>query len=226
MADTGVSPSSLPAPTDPGPVQARATLDAPIAPTNADPGGAGAGANAPQAGGTQAAANAGPQEAASSAPPPAAQLAHAVAALHVGADGSSHTMIKLDPVELGQVQIRISRAVDGTASVTVAVERPETLASLQSDLGHLHQALDRAGVSDQRSLVLHLATQADAGGTAPFGTGTGGAPQGGSQQGARQERQQAAFAGPSGGTAMPSPFASAAPIRTPGAASSGVNITA
>jgi len=157
---------------------------------------------------------------------PATQLAHAVASLHVGADGTSHTTIKLDPAELGQMQIRISRAQDGTSSVSVAVERPDTLATLQNDLGHLHQALDRAGISDQRSVTLHLAAT-DQPGSQTTGSGAGSMAQGGFQQGARQERQQggpvaktASFATPA--TSDPS-TATVSPRRTQTA---GVNITA
>jgi hypothetical protein len=138
---------------------------------------------------------------------PAAQMAHAMAALHVGPDGSSHVTIRLDPAELGQVQIRISREHDGAASVTVAVERPETLSSLQADLGHLHQALDRAGVPEQRSVALHLAMSGQ--GDQPAnqgGAGGQGAPQSGYQQGTRQDRAPGA----------PSAPAMAGPLITPG----------
>lgn len=148
--------------------------------------------------------------------------------MHVDSDGTSHVTIKLDPLELGQVQIRISRAADGTASVNVAVERPDTLATLQADLGHLHQALDRAGVSDQRSVSFHLAPPAaeQGSGSAPGGF-SGGAPQGGFQHGARQERQPPGQPGPTTPIAALDRLASsAAPWRQSGAHASGVNITA
>jgi flagellar hook-length control protein FliK len=163
---------------------------------------------------------------AGAAPPtPAAQLAQAVTSLHVGADGSSHVTIKLDPVELGQLQIRITRAPDGTASVNVAVERPQTLASLQGDLGHLHQALDRAGLPEQRSISLHLAGT-DQASSQSFGSGTGGMSQGGFQQGARQERQPGSAFLPdtAGSQILPAMSDLAAPARQP--PRSGVNITA
>lgn len=124
------------------------------------------------------------------APPPSAQLGHALAAVHTAADGSSQVRILLNPAELGSIQIRIVRAHDGSSSVSVAVERPETLRSLQGDLGHLHQALDRAGLPEQRSLVVHLAGSdapppASAGGQNGFADR--GAAQGGSQQNARRD---------------------------------------
>ncbi len=160
------------------------------------------------------------------APAPAVQLAQAVTSLHAGADGSSHVTIKLDPAELGQVQVRITRGQDGTARVNVAVERPETLASLQGDLGHLHAALDRAGLPEQRSVTLHLAGSDQAGGQS-LGSGAGGMSQGGFQQGARQERQPSSSFVPdfSAGAQMPAVAREAASLSRP-APASGVNITA
>ena len=160
-------------------------------------------------------------------PPPAAQLANAAASLQVGADGTSHVTIRLDPAELGHLQIRISRATDGTASVDVAVERADTLASLQNDIGHLHQALDRAGLPDQRSVTMHLAAQPDQPGGASLGSnsgsGTGFTPQGGFQQGARQQHHAANQAMPAAILdSLPAP----SPQRATAVAGSGVNITA
>jgi flagellar hook-length control protein FliK len=143
-------------------------------------------------------------------PPAAAQLGHAVATLQPGPAG--HVSVRLDPPELGQVQVRIATLHDGGAQVTVAVERPETLATLQADLGHLHQALDRAGVPEQRSLTLHLSPAQDGAGTNfQAGGGGQGAPQngafqngafqqGGFQQGGRQSQAPSA-AQPGPGTA-------------------------
>jgi flagellar hook-length control protein FliK len=160
-------------------------------------------------------------------PPPAAQLAHAAASLQVGADGTSHVTIRLDPAELGHLQIRISRATDGTTSVDVAVERPETLASLQNDLGHLHQALDRAGLPDQRNVTMHLAGQTDQPGGTSLGSntasGNGFTPQGGFQQGARQQHQAA---NPPMPATIPDSLPAPLPQRAAAAAGSGVNITA
>jgi flagellar hook-length control protein FliK len=156
--------------------------------------------------------------------PPADQVASAVAALHVGADGTSHVTIRLAPEELGQVEIRISRAQDGTSSVSVAVERPETLATLQNDVGHLHQALDRAGVGDQRSVSMHLAPSSDAPGNTSFDTSAGFTSQGGSQQGGRQDRQPSAS--PAYTSEAPAPAAAPAPAPRRAGLEAGINITA
>jgi hypothetical protein len=106
--------------------------------------------------------------------PAAAQLGQAVAALHIKPDGSSQMTIKLDPAELGHVQVQIGRARNGDATINVAVERLDTMRALQADLIHLHLALDRAGVSDQRSLTLHLSPAPPAPTTAPTSTDNSG----------------------------------------------------
>ncbi len=217
-------PNDTPVAASPAPLSAP---DAGAAPAQQQPADA---APLPTSGTVAAATSAAPtgqpaaQAAEAAANPPANQIAQAVASLHVGADGTSHTTIKLDPAELGQVQIRISRAQDGTSSVSVAVERADTLATLQNDLGHLHQALDRAGVPEQRSVSLHLAG-ADQPGSQTLGNNTGGMPQGGSQQGARQDRQPAATAHASGLAPVTMEPASA-PDSVASVQNTGVNITA
>jgi flagellar hook-length control protein FliK len=88
---------------------------------------------------------------------PAAQIAHAVA-VHIAAGATGNVTIHLQPAELGAVQVRIERAHDGSATVTVQVEKSETLHALQQDMPRLHQALDRAGLpTEARQVTLHLA---------------------------------------------------------------------
>jgi flagellar hook-length control protein FliK len=110
--------------------------------------------------------------ASATAPPsPALQVVHAVAGVHVAAGAQGQVTIHLQPGDLGAVQVKIERAPDGTATVTVQVEKSETLQTLQQDISHLHQALDRAGVpTELRQVTLHLAP---AGSTAETGTGSG-----------------------------------------------------
>jgi hypothetical protein len=83
-------------------------------------------------------------------------------------DGGTQITVQLSPQSLGRVDIRIDRAPDGLAQVSLTVARPETLALLVRDQTQLNDALDRAGVpGDQRVLSFHLAP-ADAGSqTAP-----------------------------------------------------------
>jgi hypothetical protein len=127
---------------------------------------------------------------------PAAQLSHAVAALHVRPDGGSQLTIRLDPAELGHIHVQIDRAHDGAASISVAVEKLETLHALQADFTHLHLALDRAGIADQRSLTVHLAPPPAAPQTADsLASGAGG--QTGNQAGGHAGGQPGAFQQPS-----------------------------
>jgi uncharacterized membrane protein YgcG len=170
--------------------------------------------------------------------PPANQLGQAVAALHIKPDGSSQMTIRLDPAELGQVQVQIGRASSGAATIEVAVERLDTLRALQADLTHLHLALDRAGVSDQRSLTLHLSPPTPA--AANAGTDNSGFSsnfsQGGSAQGGGFS--QSGGSGQGGRQPYTAPIPSAAPAgdglaavftlgnAAPASARSSINITA
>lgn len=66
--------------------------------------------------------------------------------------------LRLEPAELGLVQIRINRPADAPAQVEITVQRPETLTLLLRDQPQLQRALDQAGVpADGRSLTLHVA---------------------------------------------------------------------
>jgi len=91
----------------------------------------------------------------------ATQLAQAAAQVHVAPGATGSITIRLHPADLGGVQIQITRApTGGGASITIQVEKPETLQTLQLDTSHLHQALDRAGLATEGRVVsLHLAPQ-------------------------------------------------------------------
>jgi hypothetical protein len=85
------------------------------------------------------------------------QIVPAIIRLDGDAAGTQRLTIRLDPVELGQLEIRIERSADATR-VNVLVERPETLALLRRDQPALERALDQAGMSsEQRDIVLQLA---------------------------------------------------------------------
>ena len=113
------------------------------------------------------------------APAPASQqVAPALVQLSHTATGGQLT-VRLNPDDLGQVHIQIDRAADGSASVHVTAERPETLQLLASDQAQLHRALDHAGLPQEgRTLTLSLAPP-DAAGSNSFGPG-GGSSSGGS----------------------------------------------
>ena len=96
------------------------------------------------------------------APPPAAvQVGPVLASFAAGAaqpGAPQHLTIRLDPTDLGRVQVRIERLPDGSARVNLKVEKPDTLLLLLRDQPQLHRTLDLAGVpSTERTLQFHLA---------------------------------------------------------------------
>ena len=93
------------------------------------------------------------------APPVAAQVAPAMISLATRQDGSNEIRISLHPLDLGQVEIHLVRGDDGSTSVTVRADRPETLRELAQNAHHLHAALDAASVpTDGRTLDFVSAT--------------------------------------------------------------------
>ncbi|HTV37774.1 MAG TPA: flagellar hook-length control protein FliK [Xanthobacteraceae bacterium] len=118
------------------------------------------------ASGTGAAASA----AASNAAVPVAGLAVAIAS-HAQS-GSNQFDIRLDPPELGRIDVRLG--VDGNGQVTthVTVERADTLQLLQSQQPQLERALEQAGLrTADNGLQFTLRDQSFAG---QNGTGNGG----------------------------------------------------
>lgn len=109
-------------------------------------------------------ADAGPADSTpAAAPPPAAQVAPAVAALvsTSAQDGVQRLVLRLSPVELGQVEVRVERAEGGPATIALTVERPETLLLLVRDQAGLQRALDQAGIpAEGRTVQFQLGQQA------------------------------------------------------------------
>lgn len=137
---------------------------------------------------------------------PAAQISPALVSLG-GSATSQHLTIRLDPEELGRVQIRIERSGDSAARVTLTAERPQTLELLVRDHAQLQNALDQAGIpAEGRSVTFQLSGTAVDGGkdstAGTFGSGGGLAGQGGgSNFGARQNGPQGGQSGAQFGTA-------------------------
>ena len=73
-----------------------------------------------------------------------AALAMSIAAKSMG--GAQHFDIRLDPPDLGRVQVRLSLDAAGTAQAHLAADKPETLALLQSGSSTLTRALHDSGV--------------------------------------------------------------------------------
>ena len=61
--------------------------------------------------------------------------------------GKSRFEIRLDPAELGRIDVRIDIDRHGQVTSHLTVERPETLSMLRQDATQLQRALDNAGLS-------------------------------------------------------------------------------
>lgn len=94
------------------------------------------------------------------AAPPAEQVGPVLASFTASSalpGAPRQLVIRLDPSELGRVQLRIDRTPGGPARVELLVERPETLLLLLRDQPQLHRALDLAGVpAADRTLQFQL----------------------------------------------------------------------
>lgn len=72
-------------------------------------------------------------------------------------DGGGRVTVRLNPEELGKVDVKMEIANDGKVRAVIAVERPETLELLQRDAKGLEKALQDAGLqTDGDSLEFDL----------------------------------------------------------------------
>jgi flagellar hook-length control protein FliK len=95
-------------------------------------------------------------------------------------NGSNAFQIRLDPVELGRIEVKLEiDKARGAVTTHLVVDRPETLAMLQRDVGQLQQALTQAGLDPSAGGGLNLSLRSDGGAQ----TGGGSGQQGGSFQG-------------------------------------------
>jgi hypothetical protein len=164
------------------------------------------------------------------------QLRPAFAAA-ASATGPSHVIVRLDPAELGRVQVGILRQPDGLSRIELVAERPETLQLLMRDQPALHRALDLAGVpAEGRTLHFQVGSPDPARDPAPTSaipSGLAGGnlgssmnnPGGGSQAGSGRG-QPPAWSGPpvrgaEPGVPLPHPA-----FRSPQDLRAGVDITA
>ena len=138
------------------------------------------------------------------------------------ANSGSTVTLRLDPGELGHVQVRIERDPDGIATVHVAADRPETLRLLVADQDALHRTLDSAGLSqDGRTLSFSL-SDSNTGGNAASDRGTGSGFAGGGFSGSGSGQQGGAGRHDRNAYSVPAAIAAA----SPGWQRAGVDITA
>jgi flagellar hook-length control protein FliK len=98
---------------------------------------------------------------------PASQIAPALVGVLTSTDGAQSVTVRLQPPELGRVEIRVDQTAAGAARVEITAEKPETLQLLQRDEPHLQQVLDQAGVSSGgRSFSFQVAAPEQVGASA------------------------------------------------------------
>src|SRR5690606_1735187 len=89
--------------------------------------------------------------------------------------GVSRFDIRLDPPEMGRIDVRMEVRKDGHVVAHMTVERPETLDLLQRDARALQQALNNAGLqADSDSLNFTLRDENAGTGERDFADRTGG----------------------------------------------------
>lgn len=107
--------------------------------------------------------------------PPAAASANAAARFHPqtvqnlaariaarAADGGRVFDIRLDPAELGRVDVRLELGADNSVRALLSAERAETLAELQRSARELEKALAEAGLDlEEGGLSFSLSHQGD-----------------------------------------------------------------
>ena len=117
---------------------------------------------------------------------PTEQVAPALLTLAKTADGGQQMTIRLQPGDLGMVQVRIDRAASGGTQIEITADNPNTLLALQRDQLQLHRTLDEAGIpAAGRNVSFHAAAevQAVAGSNAGASAGGHGNSQPGSSSG-------------------------------------------
>lgn len=140
---------------------------------------------------------------------PALQVAHAVSVLVQQSADSQALTIRLNPEELGSVQIRVQHSPDASVQVAVTAERPETMLLLLRDHDGLRQALAQAGVNvNARDISYQVAQPTATLSQGGVGSGQTAMNQGGTgQQGAQGQAGTQSDNGRSSWFTLPSPDA-------------------
>ncbi len=87
--------------------------------------------------------------------------------------GVDQVQVRLDPPELGRVDVKMQVSDAGRVAAVISVERPETLEMLQRDSRALERALADAGLeTDENGLNFHLQGQGNDGEALAGGSGS------------------------------------------------------
>ena len=116
----------------------------------------------------EAIATASPATGTAAASVPVSGLPIAIAARALA--GSNQFDIRLDPPELGRIDVRLDVDANGQVTSHITVDRPETLTLLQSQQPQLERALEQAGLKTaDNGLQFTLRDQSFTGGNAGGG---------------------------------------------------------
>ena len=92
--------------------------------------------------------------------------------------GKTHFEVRLDPADLGRIDVRIDVDRNGQVTSHLTVEKPETLSMLQQDAPQLQQALNDAGLKTSNGgLQFSLRDHSQSGQNNPNNNQTGAQPQ-------------------------------------------------
>ncbi len=151
-ADPSTTPAAAPVSPDPGGLaQQGAVTDPPLS---------GPTASAAPAGAASMATPAADLMTSGAMPtPPVSQVGSALLTLSTGTDGTQQMSLRLEPEALGTVEVRIERAPDGSARVSVTADNPDTLQMMSGAQEDLHRALDAAGIPAGRALSFALGAE-------------------------------------------------------------------
>nr|WP_248307064.1 flagellar hook-length control protein FliK [Devosia sp. 1635] len=133
--------------------------------------------------------------------------------VHQANAGNSHFQIRLDPPELGRIEVKLEFDAAGQVNARLIVDKSETLDLMQRDQRGLERALQQAGLDASKTNLEFSLRQNPSPGDGRQGNGQ------------EQERRGSFGGGPSGGDADPLPLPSVNLYRG-SLAAGGVNIIA
>lgn len=90
---------------------------------------------------------------------PATQMVSATIQKAVKAGEDTTIKLKLDPPELGRVEVKMSIDKDNTTKIVLTAEKPETYMMLKQDAEMLERALNDAGLDTNGDLSFELASE-------------------------------------------------------------------
>lgn len=90
---------------------------------------------------------------------PATQMVSATIQKAVRAGDDTNIKLRLDPPELGRVEVKMSIDKDNITRIVLTAEKPETFLMLQRDADALHRAMADAGLDTQGDLSFELASE-------------------------------------------------------------------